>query len=435
MNRKILQLAIPSIVSNITVPLLGLVDVAIVGHLGSASYIGAIAVGGMLFNMIYWIFGFLRMGTSGMTAQVYGKRDLTEVVRTLLRAVGVGLLISLGLWILQSPILRGAFVLIDATEEVKRWASLYFNICIWGAPAILGLYGFAGWFIGMQNSRFPMFIAITQNIVNIAASLCFVFVLGMKVEGVALGTLIAQYAGLFMAFALWLKYYGRLKAYIDWNGLWGGEEMRRFFSVNSDIFFRTLCLVAVTTFFTSTGARHGDVILAVNTLLMQLFTLFSYIMDGFAYAGEALAGRFIGAKNDVGLRRCIRLLFLWGIGLSLSFTILYAFLGRDFLGLLTNDTSVIEASGDYFYWVLAIPLCGFSAFLWDGIFIGATATRQMLYSMLVASATFFIIYYLFYRSMGNHALWMAFLGYLSLRGGMQWILWRYRKITMPIISN
>ena len=435
MNRKILQLAIPSIVSNITVPLLGLVDVAIVGHLGSASYIGAIAVGGMLFNMIYWIFGFLRMGTSGMTAQVYGKRDLTEVVRTLLRAVGVGLLISLGLWILQSPILRGAFVLIDATEEVKRWASLYFNICIWGAPAILGLYGFAGWFIGMQNSRFPMFIAITQNIVNIAASLCFVFVLGMKVEGVALGTLIAQYAGLFMAFALWLKYYGRLKAYIDWNGLWGGEEMRRFFSVNSDIFFRTLCLVAVTTFFTSTGARQGDVILAVNTLLMQLFTLFSYIMDGFAYAGEALAGRFIGAKNDVGLRRCIRLLFLWGIGLSLSFTILYAFLGRDFLGLLTNDTSVIEASGDYFYWVLALPLCGFSAFLWDGIFIGATATRQMLYSMLVASATFFIIYYLFYRSMGNHALWMAFLGYLSLRGGMQWILWRYRKITMPIISN
>ena len=435
MNRKILQLAIPSIVSNITVPLLGLVDVAIVGHLGSASYIGAIAVGGMLFNMIYWIFGFLRRGTSGMPAQAYGKRDLTEVVRTLLRAVGVGLLISLGLWILQSPILRGAFVLIDATEEVKRWASLYFNICIWGAPAILGLYGFAGWFIGMQNSRFPMFIAITQNIVNIAASLCFVFVLGMKVEGVALGTLIAQYAGLFMAFALWLKYYGRLKAYIDWNGLWGGEEMRRFFSVNSDIFFRTLCLVAVTTFFTSTGARQGDVILAVNTLLMQLFTLFSYIMDGFAYAGEALAGRFIGAKNDVGLRRCIRLLFLWGIGLSLSFTILYAFLGRDFLGLLTNDTSVIEASGDYFYWVLAIPLCGFSAFLWDGIFIGATATRQMLYSMLVASATFFIIYYLFYRSMGNHALWMAFLGYLSLRGGMQWILWRYRKITMPIISN
>ena len=434
-DRQILQIALPSIVSNITVPLLGLIDVAIVGHLGSPAYIGAIAVGGMLFNIIYWIFGFLRMGTSGMTSQAFGKRNLPEVVCLLLRSVGIGVAVAFCLILLQTPIKQGAFLLIHPTDEVREMATLYFHICIWGAPAMLGLYGLTGWFIGMQNSRFPMFIAITQNIVNIVASLCFVFVLGMKVEGVALGTLIAQYAGLFMAFALWLKYYGRLKAYIDWNGLWGGEEMRRFFSVNSDIFFRTLCLVAVTTFFTSTGARQGDVILAVNTLLMQLFTLFSYIMDGFAYAGEALAGRFIGAKNDVGLRRCICLLFLWGIGLSLSFTILYAFLGRDFLGLLTNDTSVIKASGDYFYWVLAIPLCGFSAFLWDGIFIGATATRQMLYSMLVASATFFIIYYLFYRSMGNHALWMAFLGYLSLRGGMQWILWRYRKITMPIISN
>ena len=426
-NKRILQIAVPSIISNITVPLLGLIDVTIVGHLGAAAYIGAIAVGGMLFNIIYWIFGFLRMGTSGMTSQAYGKHDLDEVARLLLRSVGVGLLIAIILVALQYPIRKLAFTFIQTTEEVERLATLYFRICIWGAPAMLGLYGFAGWFIGMQNTRFPMFIAITQNIVNIVASLCFVFVLGMKVEGVALGTLIAQYAGLLMAFALWLKYYKRLKAYIDWNGLWGREAMRRFFSVNSDIFFRTLCLVAVTTFFTSTGARQGDVILAVNTLLMQLFTLFSYIMDGFAYAGEALAGRFIGAKNDVGLRKCIRLLFLWGIGLSLSFTILYALGGKNFLGLLTNDTSVIEASGDYFYWVLAIPLCGFSAFLWDGIFIGATATRQMLYSMLVASGTFFIMYYLFYQSMGNHALWMAFLWYLSLRGGMQWVLWRLKK--------
>lgn len=427
MNKKILQLAIPSIISNITVPLLGLIDVAIVGHLGSVSYIGAIAVGGMLFNIIYWVFGFLRMGTSGMASQAYGRRDLTEVTRILFRSVGVGFLISLLLLLLQYPILKVAFSLIDATEEVKRWASLYFTICIWGAPAVLGLYGFAGWFIGMQNSRFPMYIAITQNIINIMGSLSFVFVFGMKVEGVALGTLIAQYGGLLMALALWLRYYGRLRAYIDWNGLWGGEAMRRFFAVNSDIFFRTLCLVAVTTFFTSTGARQGDVILAVNTLLMQLFTLFSYIMDGFAYAGEALAGRFIGARNDTSLRKCIRLLFLWGIGLSSIFTILYAVGGEGFLRLLTNDASVIEAAGNYFYWVLAIPLCGFSAFLWDGIFIGATATRQMLYSMLVASCTFFIIYYSFYHTMGNHALWMAFLWYLSLRGVMQWVLWRNKK--------
>ena len=423
MNKKILQLAIPSIVSNITVPLLGLIDVAIVGHLGSASYIGAIAVGGMLFNIIYWLFGFLRMGTSGMTSQAFGKRDLKEVTRVLLRAVGVGLFIALCLLLLQYPIRKVAFLLIDATAEVRELATVYFSICVWGAPAVLGLYGFAGWFIGMQNSRFPMFIAITQNIVNIVASLAFVYLLDMKIEGVALGTLIAQYAGLFMALLLWLRYYGRLKIPFRWQDILGWTAMHRFFQVNSDIFFRTLCLVAVTTFFTSTGARQGDVVLAVNTLLMQLFTLFSYIMDGFAYAGEAMTGRYVGAQNRNGLQRMIRLLFRWGWGLSLSFTILYMIGGQGFLGLLTNDTTVIEAAGTYYYWVLAIPLAGFAAFLWDGILIGATATRLMLYSMLVASGTFFVVYYLFYGIMGNHALWMAFLIYLSLRGIMQWMLW------------
>ena len=197
-NQRILHIAIPSIISNITVPLLGLVDVTIVGHLGSASYIGAIAVGGMLFNMIYWIFGFLRMGTSGLTAQAYGAHDLPEVTRTLLRSLGIGIALSLALLVLQYPIRTIAFHLIDASPEVRNLASLYFHICIWGAPAILGLYGFTGWFIGMQNSRFPMYIALTQNVVNIIASLFFVFACDMKVAGVALGTLIAQYAGLFI---------------------------------------------------------------------------------------------------------------------------------------------------------------------------------------------------------------------------------------------
>ena len=429
MNKKILQLAIPSIVSNITVPLLGLIDVAIVGHLGSAAYIGAIAVGGMLFNIIYWLFGFLRMGTSGMTSQAFGQRDLKEVTRVLLRAVGVGLFIALCLLLLQYPIRKIAFLLIDATPEVRELATVYFNICVWGAPAVLGLYGFAGWFIGMQNSRFPMFIAVIQDVVNIVGSLSFVYLLDMKIEGVALGTLIAQYAGLFMASLLWLRYYGRLKIAFRWREIIGKTAMKRFFQVNSDIFFRTLCLVAVTTFFTSTGARQGDVVLAVNTLLMQLFTLFSYIMDGFAYAGEAMTGRYVGARNNTGLQRMIRLLFRWGWGLSLSFTILYMIGGQDFLGLLTNDTTVINAAGSYYYWVLAIPLAGFAAFLWDGILIGATATRLMLYSMLVASGTFFVIYYLFYGMMGNHALWMAFLVYLLLRGVIQRMLW-YRHCLM-----
>lgn len=418
-NKRILQIAVPSIISNITVPLLGLIDVTIVGHLGAAAYIGAIAVGGMLFNIIYWIFGFLRMGTSGMTSQAYGKHDLDEVARLLLRSVGVGLLIAIILVALQYPIRKLAFTFIQTTEEVERLATLYFRICIWGAPAMLGLYGFTGWFIGMQNSRFPMYIAITQNIVNIAASLCFVYLFHMKVAGVAWGTLTAQYAGFLMALLLWRRYYGGLKKHVAWHEVLKREAMLRFFQVNRDIFLRTLCLVIVTLFFTSAGAAQGEIVLAVNTLLMQLFTLFSYIMDGFAYSGEALVGKYVGANNQPALYRTVRQLFIWGVGLSTGFTLLYFFGGKSFLGLLTNEISVIREAGNYFYWVLAIPLTGFAAFLWDGIFIGATATRQMFYSMLVASGSFFLVYYSLHEWMGNHALWLAFIVYLSLRGIMQ----------------
>ena len=419
MNKRILGLAVPSIISNITVPLLGLVDVSIVGHLGSATYIGAIAVGGMLFSMIYWIFGFLRMGTSGLTAQAYGRRDLAEVILLFVRSLGIAFGLALLLILLQYPILKVAFTLIDATPAIEELASLYFRICIWGAPAVLGLYSFAGWFVGMQNSRFPMYIAIIQNVVNIAASLFFVFIWNRGVAGVAMGTLVAQYAGLLMASLLWYGYYRRLWQKLNWQMLTDYEAMRSFFILNRDIFFRTLCLVAVTTYFTSRGAEQGDIILAVNTLMMQLFTLYSYIMDGFAYAGEALTGRYVGAHNQADLRRMIRTLFAWGVGLALAFTLLYGIGGSSFLGLLTNEQEVLNASSDYFYWVLAIPLAGMAAFLWDGIYIGATASRQMLYSMLVASVSFFILQRIFQQQMGNHALWMAFIAYLFLRGLVQ----------------
>ena len=423
-NREILQIALPSIVSNITVPLLGLIDAAIVGHLGAASYIGAIAVGGMLFNIIYWIFGFLRMGTSGMTSQAYGQKDEAETMRILARSMGVGMMIALALIILQYPIERIAFTLMKATPEVERLASLYFRICIWGAPAVLGLYSISGWCIGMQNSRFPMYVAITQNIVNILASLVLVYGFGMKIEGVAIGTLVAQYAGLLMAAWLWTSHFKRLLPYIQLQTLLAKGAIRRFFQVNRDIFFRTLCLVAVTMYFTSAGAAQGEVILAVNTLLMHFFTFFSYIMDGFAYAGEALVGKHLGANDRPALRQMVHQLFVWGIVLSLVFTLVYGIGGKVFLGLITNEQSVITASSAYFYWVLAIPLAGFAAFLYDGIFIGATATHWMLRAMFIASVTFFLIYYGCRGVMGNHALWLAFITYLALRGIVQAFLGR-----------
>lgn len=423
-HREILHIALPAIVSNITVPLLGLIDVAIVGHLGAAAYIGAIAVGGMLFNIIYWVFGFLRMGTSGMTSQAYGADDEAEISRLLMRSVGVGISVALALILLQYPIERLAFTLMDTTTEVERLASLYFRICIWGAPAVLGLYSFSGWFIGMQNSRYPMFIAITQNLVNIAASLLLVYGFDMKIAGVAIGTLAAQYAGFLMAAWLWRRHYARKLPTVGLSSLLDREAMIRFFRVNRDIFLRTLCLVAVTMYFTSAGAAQGEIILAVNTLLMQLFTLFSYFMDGFAYAGEALAGKYMGARQPDELRRMVRRLFGWGVGIAFSFTLLYIIGGEGFLRLLTDEQRVIEASSTYFPWVFAIPLAGCWAFLLDGIFIGATATHLMLRGMAAAALVFFLTYFGCREWMGNHALWLAFILYLSLRGIVQGILGR-----------
>ena len=423
-DKQILNIALPAIVSNITVPLLGLVDVTIVGHLGNAAYIGAIAVGGMLFNIIYWVFAFLRMGTSGMTAQLYGKHLADEIVQMAVRSVGIGMMAALALIILQIPIREAAFFFIHPTEEIKRFATTYFHICIWGAPATLGLYGLTGWYIGMQNSRIPMIIAITQNVVNIIASLCLVYIGGLKVEGVALGTLIAQYAGFLMGIGLWIRHYSGLWKHFSRKGLWKRQAMWHFFQINRDIFLRTLCLVAVTLFFTSAGAEQGEIILAVNTLLMQLFTLYSYIMDGFAYAGEALIGKHIGAQNYPAYTCTQKHLFVWGGIMALLFTIAYATGGNTFLALLTDETEVIEASENYLGWALVIPIAGMAAFIWDGIYIGATNTKGMLQSMAIAAGCFFLLYYALYHTWGNHALWLAFLTYLSVRGIVQTFLSR-----------
>ena len=433
-NKEILQIAIPSIISNITVPLLGLVDVTITGHLGDVAYIGAIAVGGMLFNMIYWIFGFLRMGTGGMTSQAYGSRNDNECRNILLRSLGISVLLATILIMLQTLIVSIAFLFIDTSPEVKKYASEYFHICIWGAPAVLGLYSFTGWFLGMQNSRYPMYIAITQNVINIAASLFLVKEMGMKIEGVAYGTLIAQYAGLMMAIILGLKYTKRYTWNISAAHIFNRKSMSVFFKVNRDIFFRTLCIVAVTVFFTSSGATYGDTTLAVNTLLMQMFTIFSYIMDGFAYAGEALVGKHVGSRDNRLLRLTVRHLIYWGTGVALFFTLLYIIGGKDFLQLLTDDMNVINNSSQYYYWVLAIPFAGFMAFILDGICIGATATGIMLRSIFVATIAFFSTYYISDSTMGNHSLWMAFIVYLFVRGSVQAIL-TYRLIQSDFRAN
>ena len=443
-DRQILQIALPSIVSNITVPLLGMIDVAIVGHMGSPAYIGAVAVGSMIFNLVYWLFGFLRMGSSGLTSQALGRRDLTEVASILARSVFIAFSIALLLILLQIPMKWASFALIGPTEDVIPFASTYFNIVIWGAPAVLGLYSMLGWFIGMQNTRFPMFISIMQNVVNILASLTLVYGFGMKIEGVAMGTVIAQYAGFIVALGLVVRYYGRL--FRGGRKEEGGvrnvcrrvfslhtphSSLLIFFRINRDIFLRTLCLVAVNLYFTSAGARQGAVILSVNTVMMQLYLFFSYFMDGFAYAGEALGGRAYGARNTTAFHETLRRLWMWTLIVATVYTILYIIGGQWIVGLLTDEPQVIETSRDYLYWAWLIPAAGCVAFIWDGVFIGLTATRGMLVSSFLSALAFFAICHislLFPHSSlpENHFLWLAMVIYLAMRGILQTIWYRLR---------
>ena len=427
MNKRILQLAVPSIISNITVPLLGLVDVAIVGHIGDAAYIGAIAVGSMLFNVIYWLFGFLRMGTSGMTSQALGRRDLAEVLRLLVRSLSIGVGIGVLFFVLQKWLIGCGLWAMSPETDVVELARRYCYVCIWGAPAVLGLYGFTGWFIGMQNTRIPMMVSLTQNVVNIIASLLLVFVCGMTVEGVALGTVIAQWWGFLMACLFYRLHYRRLSRYDYRRHLFAAEPLKQFFSLNKDIFLRTLCLVAVNLFFTAAGSRESTIVLAVNTLLMTLFTIFSYFMDGFAYAAEALSGKYYGARNMGAFREVVRRTMGFGAVVAVVFTLLYILGGENFLSLLTSDKQVIAASGEYFWWAVLIPLSGMSAFVFDGIFVGITQSKSMLCSSTVASASFFGLFFGLHPFLGNHALWLAFILYLLLRGIVLFVIYR-RKL-------
>lgn len=429
-DRQILKIAVPSIVSNITVPLLGLIDVAIVGHMGSAAYIGAVAVGSMIFNLIYWLFGFLRMSTSGLTAQAYGRRDLTEVMRILVRSGRIALLTAFAVIVLQLPLKWLMFWLMGPTPDVMPYATTYFHIVIWGAPAMLGLYSLSGWFIGMQNSRIPMFISIMQNVTNILVSLTLVYGFGMKIEGVALGTVIAQYVGLLIAIGLLKQNYGRLFRRFEVRGS-RPEASSNLFAVNRDLFLRTVCLVGVNLFFTAASARQGAVVLSMNTVILQLFLFFSYFMDGFAYAGEALCGRYRGADNTTAFRETLRHLFGWALAVTLAFTLLYIAGSMDIVCLLTDEVEVRHAARDYIWWVWLIPVAGAAAFIWDGVFVGITDGRGMLVATALATVAFAVIYLLTKDTMGNDGLWLAQVVYLALRGLMQTVWYRLRLFKTP----
>jgi len=402
-NKDILKLAIPSILANITVPLVGMVDIAIAGHLdtNAATMIGGIAIGSMLFDLLYWNFGFLRIGTGGLAAQAYGRGDRRECARILTRALGISLAIALVLIAIQWIFVKAAFLVVDCTPEVRELASGYFFIRIWAAPATLSLMAFKGWFIGMQDSVSAMICDVTVNGMNIVAS--FLLALGLTIvertlipsigfSGIAAGTVTAQWTGLTVALVLLAVKYRKgtmdQMSPEDLKGLFKGSETRRFFVMNTDLFVRSLCFIAIYIGFTVISARYGDLLLAVSSILMKLLMIFSYFTDGFAYAGEALTGKYIGAQDRPMLRQTIKWTFIWSMGLALMFMVIYQVAGVPMLKMMTSDHAVVEAAKDYLPWLLLMPIVGCAAFTWDGIYIGATASKDMRNSMLWAVVAF-----------------------------------------------
>lgn len=421
MNKSILKIAIPAILSNVIVPLLGLVDLTIAGHIGDAVTIGAVSVGATMFSLTYWNFGFLRMGTSGLTAQAYGARDRRQMSVMLFRSVALALLLGIAIVALQSPIRWLLLAAISPSEAVHTHASQYFSIIIWGAPATLATMSLTGWFIGMQNSTYPLAVSMVVNVVNIVCSLCFVFAMRLGFIGIPLGTLTAQWCGFILSafFAAkmmrkeTLGYAPRVEEMLRGLG--------RFFSVNRDIFLRNLCVMAVMLFFTATGARSGNMTLAVNALFMQLYLLYSHFMDGFAYAGEALVGKYAGAADKHSLRRCVSHLFAWGWSLAAIFAFAYGIFNHEVMSLFSDKPEVVAFAAAYRWWIALAPIAGMAAFIWDGVFVGLTATRQMLLSLAGATAVYFAIYFLSPFPDANSSLWTAFLTYLAVRGMILWL--------------
>jgi MATE family multidrug resistance protein len=417
MRKKVLDLAIPNIISNITIPLVGLVDIWLMGHLESSVYIGAIALGSMIFTFVYAGFGFLRMGTSGFTAQAYGARNLEESILILSRALLIGLIIAFTLIIFQNPIASFSFWVIGGSPEVESLAREYFKIRIWAAPATLGIYALTGWYTGMQNAKIPMVIAIIVNIMNIIFSASFIFILDMKSDGVALGTVLAQYTGFIVSIIFFKKYYSKLIKYYSHKAAMNWAAINKFMKVNKDIMIRSLLLTGTFFYFTAESAVYGNDLLAVNSLMIQFLWILSYFMDGFAFAAEALVGKAIGMKDKKLLRNTVSTIFKMGLFVSIIVTIIYFFGNESIFRILTDKEDIITLSRDFEFWIWLMPLVTFAAFIWDGIYIGATAGTLMRNSMIIASLVLFLpIYYLFESQLGNHALWLALMFFMAARG-------------------
>lgn len=405
-HSRVLKIAVPIVLSNATVPILGAVDTGVVGQLGEAAPIGAVGIGAVILSTIYWIFGFLRMGTTGLAAQARGAGDEAEtgalLMRGLLLAGGAGLFFILA----QAMVFWGAFTLAPASAEVEGLARQYLEIRIWGAPATIGLYAVTGWLIAMERTRGVFLLQIWMNGLNIVLDLWFVLGLGWGVEGVAIATLIAEWSGL--ALGLWLC--GSAFAgdqWHDWARIFDRVRIKRMMQVNGDIMVRSVLLNLSFTTFLFLGADLGDVTLAANQVLIQLLQMTAFALDGFAFSAEALVGGAVGARDPARLRRAAIVSSYWGVGFSVALAMVFWWGGPALIDLMATAPQVRETARHYLIWVALAPLISVASFMFDGIYIGATWTRDMRIAMIQAVGIYVITLVIFVPALGNHGLWLA----------------------------
>ena len=415
-NRDMWRIAAPMILSNISVPLLGMVDTGVVGHLDSPSYLGAVAIGGTIFTFIYLGMNFLRMGTTGMAAQSFGAGDNDGLRVSLGQALIVSLAIAAAILILQVPIGRGAIALLGGDTETQQHATTYFSIRVWSAPGTLANYALIGWFLGLQNARVPLLIFLTINITNIILDLLFVVVLGMDVDGVALASVIAEYSGLLVGGAF------AIDALRSRAGKWPLARLsnlsayKAFFAVNANLFVRTMALLFAFGFITAQGARLGPTILAANAVLMNFQSLTSLGLDGLAHAAEAMVGKAVGQKDESALQHTVRLTLKWSLIFAAGFTLAFVLTGPLIIRILTDIPEVRSAATTYLPWLVISPLISVWCFLYDGVYVGMTRAREMRNIMLISTFAVFLPVWYFTQSFGNHGLWLAFLVFLASRG-------------------
>ena len=428
-DRQVWRIAAPMILSNVSVPLLGMVDTGVTGHLESSIYLGAVAIGATIFSILYTGMNFLRMGTTGIAAQRFGANDNDGLRVSLGQAIIVALLIGCALLALQVPIGKLAMQLIHPEPDVEIYALEYFFIRIWSAPGTLANYVLIGWFLGLQNARVPLLIFLTINFTNIVLDLLFVIGLGMKVDGVALASVIAEYTGLLVSLSFTTRALHRRSGHWPFARLLNFRAYAAFFAVNGHLLIRTMALMFTFAFVTAQGARLGGLVLAANAVLMNLQTLTSFALDGFAHAAEALVGKAVGEKRREALERAVSASLKWSLIFALGFCVFYAVAGPPLIRLLTDLPDVRETTMRFLPWLIVSPLVSAWSFLYDGVYVGATRAREMRDIMLFSTLIIFLPAWFLLRGFGNHGLWLAFTLFMASRGVGMHI--GYRRRVLP----